>query len=48
VKRVEPKYPSWCIENPKHKGFVTDGTGMLLCAECNSGCESDYSAEALW
>lgn len=39
---VEAPYPSWCMTDETHTGFVTDGTGMLLCAECGGGCETDF------
>jgi hypothetical protein len=45
VTPVEPSYPSWCYTDPTHRGFTTDGTGMLLCAECGGGCETDYNPE---
>lgn len=39
---VTVEWRSWCASNPDHEGFVTEGTGMLLCAECGAGCETDY------
>jgi hypothetical protein len=42
VEPVVPEYLSWCQTDVSHEGFVTDGTGMLLCATCGGGCYSDY------
>lgn len=43
MEKVEAAYPSECMTDPTHRGFVTDGTGMLLCAVCGGACETDYS-----
>lgn len=35
-------YPSACLTDPTHGGYLTDSTGMLYCAVCRGGCETNY------